>query len=534
MYHVAQSRSLSDFNLNGRSKAGVFLGCLLCLSIGCDDKTSSGGDAGESAGIEAGSMAGEDAGEAAGATAGEAAGATAGEAAGATAGEAAGATAGEVAGDAAGDEAGDAAGDTAGDAAGEMMPEIAAECQERPTPDPQIAWREEASCQGDGEALKIRHLRDPRCPTYVEGPERAPGVSVSLEGVVVTRIFEDSFAVQDADGGAYSGLWVYNNQRADLGIEPGSVVYLEGELIEFYTVTELIVRADGVQVIGQQPPPEPIIVSEPAMIADGGDWVEPLESVLIEVQEATITNTAPDCPRDFDMFIVQESLRISVEAELDYTPSRADLVRSVKGVLHYSFDHQKLLLAAEDDLEVLRCGGQPDKCEISECRVEVDTPEAGAVIITEIQNNPNGEDDLREYIELYNPHSSPISIDGWVLQDCGDRSVTLSGDIEARSHYVIASSMNRQENGGVDAQAELGDLFLPNGYGSVLLFDQNDVLVDQVRYTPGGEGWPDRRSGQALELIEPAADNRDGASWVAGEDSYGEGGKGSPGRATRR
>ena len=51
-----------------------------------------------------------------------------------------------------------------------------------------------------------------------------------------------------------------------------------------------------------------------------------------------------------------------------------------------------------------------------------------------------------------------------------------------RGHFVVARSLNRRENGGVDAQAEMGDLFLPNGYGSVLLFDQNDSLVDQVRY----------------------------------------------------
>ena len=195
--------------------------------------------------------------------------------------------------------------------------------------------------------------------------------------------------------------------------------------------------------------------------------------------------------------------------------------------------HQKLLLASADDLEILPCGGQPDKCETSECRVEVDALEAGNIIITEIQNNPNGEDDLREYIELYNPNSTPVSITGWTLQDCGDRAVTLNGEIAGREHFVVARSLDRRANGGVEAQHEMGDLFLPNGYGSVLLFDQNDTLVDQVRYEPGGEVWPDRRSGEALELLEPAADNRDGAAWVAGESSYGEGGKGSPGRATR-
>ena len=421
----------------------------------------------------------------------------------------------------------------AGEMQAGMSIDLPAECQERPNAPPQEAWIEEARCASPGEGLRIRHIRDPRCPTHIQAPERAPGVPVTLEGVVVTRVYDDKFSVQDTEGGAYSGLWVYNSQRADLGIEPGSVVYLEGELIEFYTVSELIVRADGVQVIGQQPVPEPIVVSDPSKVADGGEWTESLESVLIQVQSATITNTAPDCPRDFDMFVIEESLRISQEVELDYTVARADFINSVTGVLHFSFDYQKLLLASAEDLDVIRCGGQPDKCETSECRVETDAIETGRIIITEIQNNPNGEDDLREYVELFNPNASPVDINGWTLQDCGDRVANLSGQIPGRGHFVVARSLNRGENGGVDAQAEMGDLFLPNGYGSVLLFDQNEVLVDQVRYEPGGESWPNRRPGEALELLEPAADNRDGAAWVAADDSYGDGGKGSPGRATR-
>ena len=43
-------------------------------------------------------------------------------------------------------------------------------------------------------------------------------------------------------------------------------------------MTELIVPIDGVQVIGQQAVPEPI-VNDPSMIGYGGMWTEALESV---------------------------------------------------------------------------------------------------------------------------------------------------------------------------------------------------------------------------------------------------------------
>ena len=495
--------------------------CLLSalFSIACDDDTKKGAvTGGEASGGEI--MAGEVAGEIA--------------VGGEVAGEVAGAVAGEVAGEIAGEMAGTMAGTMAGMTAGEMAGvEIPADCLERPNPSPQTSWREEAQCQAAGEGLKIRHLRDPRCPSHVTAPESRPGLQIALEGVVVTRVFEDKLSIQDAEGGAYSGLWVFNSQQAPFDVNVGDVLYIEGEMIEFFSVTELIVRADGINVIGQQAPPAPIYIEDASRIADGGDLVEALESVLVELEFLSITNTVPDCPRDFGMFVVNQSLRISPEIELDYTPSQGDLITSVTGVLHYSFDHQKLLVGMEGDLSSINCGGIPDKCEASECRVEVDAPESGQVIITEIQNNPNGEDELREYVELFNPNATPVSITGWTLQSCSDQSTTLQGEIPARGHYVVASSLDRQANGGVDAQAELGELFLPNGYGSVLLFNAADMLVDQVRYAPGGEGWPTRRSGEALELLEPAADNRDGAAWVAGDRSYGDGGKGSPGEATR-
>ena len=116
---------------------------------------------------------------------------------------------------------------------------------------------------------------------------------------------------------------------------------------------------------------------------------------------------------------------------MDYTVARSDLLTVCRGA-PLSFDHQKLLLASAEDLDVIRCGGQPDKCETSECRVETDASETGTIIITEIQNNPNGEDDLREYVELFNPNAAPVDINGWTLQDCGDRVANLSGQIPAR------------------------------------------------------------------------------------------------------
>ena len=407
-------------------------------------------------------------------------------------------------------------------------------CVDVPMPPAQVPIDLTARCRQGG-PMRIRDLRDQRCPDYQRPPTQLPGRAVVIEEAIVTAVFGDAFTIQDPEGGAYSALWVYN-QRRELqdALVPGHRVRIEGSLIEFFTLTELVPDPSGITIAGMSPVPAPIILNDPARIADGGDLVEPMESVLVEVPSTRVLNTAPDCPRDFGMFVVSGNLRIGSEANFDYAPARSDVILRVRGVLHYSFDHQKLFPRGDEDIDAVDCGGLPDKCEADDCPVTPEDPEGGQLIITEFQNNPAGADELREYVEIYNPNPQPLNVAGWWIQDCAGNRADLAGDIPARAYHVRARSVNRGENGGVPADGTMGELFLPNGYGSILVFDAAGELVDQVRYAPGGEdGWPDRRPGQAAELLEPAGDNNVGAGWVGGRDSYGDGGSGTPGRATR-
>lgn len=405
-------------------------------------------------------------------------------------------------------------------------------CSALPEPPPQVPVNLGRRCR-DGGPLRIRDLRDMRCPDWQVYPDRQPGVEVVIEEAVVTAVFDDAFTIQDPEGGAYSALWVYN-QRGELQdmLQPGHLVRIEGQLIEFFTLTELVPSASGITIVGQSPVPEPVVVNDPARIADGGDLVEALESVLLTVPYTRVINTAPDCPRDFGMFVVEGNLRIGREVDYDYAPSRNDVIQSVTGVLHYSFDHQKVFPRGDADIDAVHCGGLPDKCEADECPVTPEDPETGRLIVTEFQNNPRGDDSFREYVELYNPNAQALDLTGWWLQDCAGNRADLQGQVPPRGYHVRARSTNRGENGGVVANGDMGEFFLPNGYGSILLFDADGGLVDQIRYAPGGEeGWPERRPGQSAELLEPASDNNAGASWVAGRDDYGDGGQGTPGEA---
>ncbi|MBV72230.1 MAG: hypothetical protein CMH52_12970 [Myxococcales bacterium] len=411
-------------------------------------------------------------------------------------------------------------------------------CLETPPPPSQPAINLQARCRRGGEPIRIRDLRDRRCPDWVDFRDGdGDGFSdmredVELSEVVVTAVYGDDFAVQDLDGGAYSGLWVFSrDRRLDPDVRPGTRIRLWGSMFEYYTLTEiqLTPESGGLEIIGQAGEPLPLLISDPARIADGGDLTEALESVLVEIQNVPVRSTAPDCPRDFDMFVVEGGLRVEDEVELEYEPARGDFIERVVGVLHFSFETQKIRPRSDADISVIHCNGIPDKCEASECVAELGDVESGELVISEIQDDPRGRDVGREYVELYNPTDRSISLNGWWLQNCADHRVDLQGRVQPGDYFVIAGARDRNTNGGINAQAELGDLQLSNGSGSLLLFTDTGVLVDQVRYDDAAP-WPRRETGQSLELTALGGDNSNGATWRAARGEYGAGGEGSPGR----
>jgi hypothetical protein len=421
-----------------------------------------------------------------------------------------------------------------------MPPPLPAECNQMPVIGEQTPFATEARCQANGEDLKIRHLRDRRCSaTALNAPSRQPGVDIELNEVVVTGIYgENKMSIQDLDGGVYSGMWLWNkDQTIQASIRVGSKLQVKGQVIEYYTLTEIISEEGDIVISGMAPLPNPIQVADTAKIATGGEWTEMLESVLVEINGAVVTNTEADCPVDYNMLILNNNLRLARLDDITYEPRRGDVLRKATGVVYFSHDQNKFYPRNLEDLDIIDCKGPVDKCDADVCTAQEDALESGKAIITEIQVNPSGYDDTREYVELFNPNNVELNINGWRLEDCGQKGVELRGVIPPRAYFVVASSMNRNENGGVDADASLltanGGLSLPNDGGSVLIYDQNGTLVDQVRYLQGDgtNDWPVRADGESLELIVSGSDNRLGSNWGKGRRSYGEGGKGTPGSA---
>ncbi|MBS7656060.1 lamin tail domain-containing protein [Candidatus Bathyarchaeota archaeon] len=88
------------------------------------------------------------------------------------------------------------------------------------------------------------------------------------------------------------------------------------------------------------------------------------------------------------------------------------------------------------------------------------------IVINEVELNPPGRDDNREWIELYNPTSSKVNIGGWILTTKYKRTYTIPSDtfIEADSYFIIT----------------LPGFFLANTNEQVILKDASKREIDKT------------------------------------------------------
>ncbi len=153
------------------------------------------------------------------------------------------------------------------------------------------------------------------------------------------------------------------------------------------------------------------------------------------------------------------------------------------------------------------------------------------LIISEIMMDPASvSDSLGEYIELYNPHSSAISIKGWTIKDQPSSYQNvhkISADVVVQPGRFVVLAVSEAYAPGRKADYVYGGKFqLANSGDEVILYDSGDGLVDEVHYM---SGWP-RSRGKSIELKDVKADNMKKESWcVSTKPLDGRGDMGTPG-----
>lgn len=185
-----------------------------------------------------------------------------------------------------------------------------------------------------------------------------------------------------------------------------------------------------------------------------------------------------------------------------------------------------------------------------------DTPAAGEILITEIMVNPAGNEDAREYFELYNTTASKtFNILDLGVQDGG--GATIDGTPEAKSriynrhttfplrlgpgdYAVVGRNYNFIDVGRyeVDGTYLNQDLNFSNTGDQVVVFRLSDGgVVSQVDYEDVNNKFPDQNSstvdGRALSLVHVSRDASKGQNWVNATIPFGDSGYGTPSEPNR-
>jgi hypothetical protein len=206
---------------------------------------------------------------------------------------------------------------------------------------PEIANPGDQPCPA--ESITIPDIRDASSANHP-----AEGSTVSIAGSVVVGVREGyGFYMQDATVTEYGGIWVYDAGANK--VNRGDVVDVQGVYEEYYDLSEI--DGEVVTVVGTAAIPAPVSV-DTCSVGTGGADAERYESMLIFVQNVTVSNENPDSPDEFGEFEVDNCLRVDNELHQDLIefPSVGTTWSGMTGVLSYSWTNTKIAPRDDGDL----------------------------------------------------------------------------------------------------------------------------------------------------------------------------------------
>lgn len=227
--------------------------------------------------------------------------------------------------------------------------------------------------------------------------------------------------------------------------------------------------------------------------------------------------------------------------------SSAD-VGSISGDNPNTVESGTIIITGVDEgvnLTVNVIGGAGSSCDIDRsinpptCLPSATCPAQGAVIITEIMQNPSFvSDEAGEYFEIFNTTNTPIDLKGWIIKTASTGSpvehvIPTSLILPANGYLVLGENADINSNGGVTVDYQYdAALFLGNGTATVTI-ECSGTVFDTVTYDDGAT-FPDP-NGASMELATNKyshTDNDNGINWAAATVEIVSGGdKGTPGAA---
>ena len=280
----------------------------------------------------------------------------------------------------------------------------------------------------------IQYTADP------SGDSPYAGDVVTTEGIV-TAVIYNGYWIEDAAGGPWNGLWVYDSNVPSRG----DFVQLTGEVAEYNNLTELINVSEFAVVSSGNPLPAPVVLSTMAV----ND--EQYEGVLVRVENATVTDPALGYG-EWSVSDGSGDVVIDDKGSYTYAPALGDTLAYIVGPLDYTYGAFKI--QPRDDEDIALVAPPPP------------------LIINEVDSDTPSYDEL-EFIELYDGGVGNSALDGLVvvLFNGSDDASYLAFDLDgyttdAGGYFVIGTVA------GADIYVDPGDYgWLQNGADAVALYN---------------------------------------------------------------
>ncbi len=318
----------------------------------------------------------------------------------------------------------------------------------------------------------------------------AEGTIVSVIGVVTAGSGETpdgsvAFYIQDGSG-EYSGINVYISSASNFSVNRGDSIQVTGEYVEYFGKTE-ITNVTDITTFGTN-------VSLPAaeeLTLNQLDW-EPWEGVLVKIENVTVINDSSGFG-EWEVSDGVDTLMIDNAGNYSYSPSNGEFINAITGPLNYTYSNYKMIPRDDDDIVI---DPAPDLV-INEFLASSD------------QCCPDGNGEMEDFIEIYNPGTAAVDIGGlWITDNLDDPSNweqipatdSTTTTVAAGGHIVIWADEDQSTQGILHTSGfqlssggeDIGLIYI-SGTDTVvvdsLTFGSQTADVSYGRYPDGSDNW---------------------------------------------